>query len=66
MAKVAGTIMPKKPDPIIEYVYAEPQTEVERADAEHRVSRAFDIIFTHLLTEYRKKKRSENHEKRTR
>jgi hypothetical protein len=52
--------MPKKPDPIIEYVYAEPQSEVERADAEHRVSRAFDIIFTHLLTEYRKQQRSEN------
>jgi hypothetical protein len=53
--------MPKIPDPIIEYVYTEPETEAERADAEHRVSRAFDIIFTHLLTEYRKKKQSENH-----
>jgi hypothetical protein len=52
--------MPKKPDPIIEYVYTEPQSEAERADAEHRVQRAFNVIFTHLLTEYRKKKRSEN------
>lgn len=51
----------KKEDIAVEYVYAEPNTEAERIDAEQRVNRVFDIIFNHLHKKYLEKKRSENH-----
>jgi hypothetical protein len=41
--------------PEITYVVAE-----ESADSESRVARAFDIIFRHLLEQYRIKKITEN------